>query len=274
MSESDVVRKVRKLLELARNNPSAEESAAAAAKAQELIEQHRIDEALLMAEQEKPAEEKLRDVSERVIYHFKGRNLVHWICSLGSGVAQANGLYSWHGWKNGRRTYEAAGPLDDLIAVEVLLDWLVAEVGHLIAQERREGRSEPGRSWGNSFRMGCAYMIGKRLREASYANKQRLKRQAEPDRDERYRLALEAGDQDMILAMDCERGEQSKQYSLAVVETALRLIEEQKVENKRWAKETHSFKSSSYGGTAWGGGYSSGVAAGKRARINAPKRLA
>jgi hypothetical protein len=272
--ETSIVRRVRKLLKLAKNNPSAEESAAAAAKAQDLIDQHKIDEALLAAEQKRPAEDLLRDVSERVIWQFGGRSMTHWIVDLCRGVVQANGLYGWTGWEGGKRTYAAAGPEEDLMAASILVEWLVSEVGHLIEEERRTGDSEPGRSWANSFRMGCSYMIAKRVRESAHAKKEKLQREAEPNRDERYKLALEAGDQDMLIAMDGEQKEESPRYSLALVQTALEIIEKQKVENKGWARRRHSFKSGrSYSGTTWGGGFSAGVKAGKRAKIDSPKRL-
>ena len=62
-------------------------------------------------------------------------------------------------------------------------------------------------------------------------------------------------------------------YGLSVVRAAFALVEDQKKENSAWAKRKYKFTSAGYSGTASGGGWHKGVAAGKRAKIKAPGRL-
>ena len=65
-----------------------------------------------------------------------------------------------------------------------------------------------------------------------------------------------------------------QRYGIAIVQKAFQLIEQQTAENKAWARGRHTFVSSGgYGGSCGGGGWSSGVAAGKRAKISAPGRI-
>ena len=273
---SKVIERVKKMLALAANNPSAEEAAVAAAKAQALIEQHSIDIALLHAS-EKPDEAKLREVAERVLYAFRGRTLTHWILDLCQGVKSATGLYGWTGYRRGRRVYEAAGPMETLIGAEVLIDWLVREVDSLWAAHKKTGEyadervlGNVGRSYTNSFRMGCASEISHRLYVAADEQLADAKRRASMSRDEAYTLAMEEGDTDTLASLDS--GE--KRYGLAVVQKAFELVAQQKVENKEVARKKHKFVSSgSYGGSCGGSGWSSGVAAGKRAKISAPGRI-
>ncbi len=267
--QEKIADKVRKLLAKARNNPSAEEAASAAAMAQSLMDRYRIDEALLSADEEAEGP-RLRDVTEAVLWRFKGRRMSYWIVELWRSTCRASDLYRWTGWIHGVRVLEASGPEEDLGMARELIAWLVGEVEHLIDVERKAGKSEKGRSWANSFRMGCADQIGRRLESEALKARERLEASADPkETSAAYQLAVEAGDREALLALD-----RAPKYEVALVETALAILGEQKTENEGWAKKKHTFSSSgSYGGTSWGGGYEQGSAAGKRANIRPGKAL-
>ena len=262
---SKIIERIRKMLALAANNPSAEEAAVAAAKAQALIDEHAIDIALLSA-QEAPEGAKLQEVEERVVYAFNSRNLTHWKVQIAHGVCRASGLYSWSGWDITKRVVKAAGPLTQLVAAEILTDWLVREVESLW---KAHGAKGFGRSYANSFRMGCAAEISKRLKEAAAESHREAKRRASLTTEEAYEEAIAAQDTDALAELDAG----APRYGLAIVRKAFALVEEQKDENKAWAREKHDFVSAGYGGTSRGGGWGSGVAAGKRAKIKAPGRI-
>ncbi len=275
MTDDKIIERIKKLLALASNNPEAEEAALAAAKAQAMIDEHSIDIALLSAS-EAPEEAKLQEVEERVVYQFKGRRLTHWILDITHAVCQSNDLYSWSGWgTRSRRAMKAAGPLTQLIAAEILVDWLVREVEHLYTQDKKNQDDvgslwEPGKAYANSFKMGCTHQISMRLRHAAHEAREDAERRASMTREEAYTLALKEEDTETLVSLDA--GE--KRYDLAIVQKAFILLEEQKKENKDWAKKKYKFTSRGYSGsTSSYAGWDGGVKAGKKAKIKTPKRL-
>ena len=75
--------RVQKLLALAGHNPSSHEAASAAAKAQSLIDDHKLDLAILAALDANEEPPKLQDVSEATLYTFKGNRIQMWVLQLG-----------------------------------------------------------------------------------------------------------------------------------------------------------------------------------------------
>lgn len=168
MSEN-IRERIRRLLALSESS-NVHEAAAAAAKAQELMSKHQIDQAEL-AEQAGEVDEPLCEEDLQVF----GRNMVTWRATLAASVAEANGCDSynqvWRG-ESGRQVRAMTriiGPASAVQAVRYLLAYLEREINRLCQLERDEGRSEA--AWLNSFRLGASYEIGRRVKAAADAAK-------------------------------------------------------------------------------------------------------
>lgn len=157
MPEPSIVERVRKLLALS-TSPNVHEAAAAAAKAQELIERHRIDLALL--ELEAAGETTPVGVRQDVVYTFSGMRAFGWVLKLAQGIARANACRLWYtsGYRLSEVAVDArgkplrgpdgtlrrgrevpakiagAGAPDDLKACAFLITYLVGEVDRLAAE--------------------------------------------------------------------------------------------------------------------------------------------
>jgi len=159
--------RIRRLLALSESS-NVHEASAAAAKAQELMSKHRIDQAEL-AEQAGEVDEPLLDEDLQVF----GARMVTWRACLASAVAEANGCdcYNqvWRGTdgRQCRATSRIIGPVSSVQATRYLLAYLEREIGRLCVVERNAGRSEA--AWLNSFRLGASYEIGRRVVAAAKA---------------------------------------------------------------------------------------------------------
>ena len=151
--------RVRKLLALA-TSPNVHEAALAAAKAQSLIERHRL-ESLLEAD-EAAAADPVTDGRDTPL--DIARKIRKWKSALATGLAQHNGCiaYSVPIGKN-KRQLLIAGRAADRAAVIALWEWLVPRVEWLSATH---GAGQP-RAWHEAFRIGAAQTIVERLASAS-----------------------------------------------------------------------------------------------------------
>lgn len=163
-ADARVLAKVRKLLTLAGNGAATEgEASNAAAAAQRLIEEHRLDEALLDAGESSeadvppPLDEPIRNDHDPV---DKLKSRVAWRGSLAQGIANANGCRMF--WRAGR-TIHVIGTPSRVAAVRTLYAWLSREVDRL-GSEAARGR---GRAYGHAWRVGCAERLAERLGEAA-----------------------------------------------------------------------------------------------------------
>jgi hypothetical protein len=97
-----------------------------------------------------------------------------------------------------------------------------------------------------------------------------MKAQADPQ--EAYRLALEAGDNEAILALDkAPKGD--PKFALAKVETALARLDDDEKRTYTWVNENMKFgkgQSRSWSGSNYSA-FKAGRAAGSRASLNGPK---
>ena len=97
MSRDHVIKKVRKLLALAEGKANEHESANALAQAQRLMDEYKIEQALIEEpETETTIEEELR-VWEDPIDRMGGSKAVRWKGALASSIAKANGCYIYWG---------------------------------------------------------------------------------------------------------------------------------------------------------------------------------
>ena len=156
MSGGAVLDRVRKLLALA-TSPNVHEAAAAAAAAQALIEQHRIEG--LIAALADGAADPITDGREAPLE--RGRRLRRWKLVLAAGLADANGCvaYTAEDPSRGDTLLLLVGRTADRAAVSTIWDWLVQRLEWLSATEG-PGRS---RAWHEAFRIGAADVVVDRL---------------------------------------------------------------------------------------------------------------
>ena len=162
----DPLQTVRKLLALARST-HVHEAAAAAARAQELIERYRL-ESLLEAEATAAADPIEEEVLETA------RRQRRWKTVLASRLAQANHCVSFVRKGDRERQIVVAGRGADRAAVRALWEWLVPQLEWLSATH---GAGHDKR-WHDDFRIGAVETIAARLAEAGTAEQQAISPQA------------------------------------------------------------------------------------------------
>lgn len=163
---SDIRERIRRLLALSESS-NVHEAAAAAAKAQELMTKHQIDQAEV-AELAGEDDEPLEDEELQVF----GSKVVTWRECLAAALATANGCDLYHriSRQGGRRRASSriVGPVGAVAAVRYMLAYLEREVDRLCQKEAGDwGRGALPRSWYRNFRFGAAYAIGRRLHAAA-----------------------------------------------------------------------------------------------------------
>lgn len=163
-----IVDKVRKLLRLA-DSPNVHEAATAATQAQRIMDEHRIEEAVLAlvsAQEQARADDVITDHSDKPL-DTMGR-FVGWKTDLADAIARANGCRAFFrrhgdGEYKGKVSIIVVGRESDRQAVEYLFAYLVREIGRLCRRsQRRKGRSA---SWGANFRHGAVHVIARRLKQ-------------------------------------------------------------------------------------------------------------
>jgi len=214
-----IIDKIQKLLRLA-ESADVNEAAAAAGKAQQIMEAHNIDLAMLPAEDDgSPVEEEVRQFDGDEALHASAR-VASWQSQLSHRIAKSNGCSTFLGYTfdqaQGKylRTLGIVGRPSDVATVRYLFQYLKAEIDRLCKASAR-GK---GRTWANSFRLGAVHEVGRRLKEAKVAA-----------RDE-ARAKVEALDGDPTTA-------------LARLDTALARIDQRLNETKDWMKENMNLRS-------------------------------
>lgn len=154
----NVLDKVRKLLRLSQSS-NANEAALAAAKAQELIDRHNLDTAMLALDNAEPT----KGLDDEPIVNFKDapldtpKQLDRWRGALAMVIGGANACKIW---ANGP-TLMIVGRPSDAETVRYLYGWLSREVERL-ATEQGMGM---GRTWRNNFRLGVVDTISAKIRQ-------------------------------------------------------------------------------------------------------------
>lgn len=150
-----IIDKIAKLLALAESQ-NEHEAAVAAARAQALMEKHRIDVAMLAQEEETPFE----DIAEEL---FEGgqKKVATWKKVLLNGICKANSCKCFA--RKGYRTTDRyiVGTASNRATVAYFYKYLCGEIDRLTAKHKGAGRR-----WITSFRYGAAEMISKRMLES------------------------------------------------------------------------------------------------------------
>lgn len=207
-TNAEVLEKIKKLLRLAQSdNPN--EAALAAAKAQELMDRHQIQAAML---DEKGAEEPDEDIvhfSDRddALDDLGGRRAV-WKGSLASTISEHNACVAYY---SGSRIVMVGRPTD-VAAVRYLYVYAVKAIEDLV---KKQGAGH-GRTWYNNYRQGCVKAISEKLwaqRQATY-------------KEVRSEAKASGGG-----------------AALVKVENAITRFDEKKLETKRWTKKHLNLRS-------------------------------
>lgn len=188
----DIVSKVRKLLDLSKNNPSREEAAAAAALAQEMMFRHQIGEADLDVAS---TDREIESVEEGVIHEEKKARRDVWKSSLANRLANAFGCRSYFS------TYptfqlHVVGTKSAVQTVQYTFKYLVLELTRLCEEaweQNKDSVREHGKMWKNSFRLGAVHEIGTRLAKQQ---KEQAKVVAEKEAGGSTAIALYKSDQE------------------------------------------------------------------------------
>jgi hypothetical protein len=163
MNESDVMRKVKSLLRLGESS-NENEAAVAIGKAQALMEQHSISQAML----ETPAEEDAGPIRawEDPLAKKTGR----WQGSLSVYLSRANGcqVYRSQGF------LRIIGRAPNVQTVRYLFSYCSHEIERLTNQHRGNGRT-----WLNNFRLGCVEAIHDSIKRERAAIRDSMRQKAE-----------------------------------------------------------------------------------------------
>ncbi len=149
--------RVRKLLALAAS-PNVHEAASAAAKAQSLIEKHRLESMVAAATAEDA--DPVTDGRETPL--DCGRRIRKWKSALATGLAKNNGCIAYTAQLAEKTQLLIAGREADRLAIVALWQWLVPQIEWLSATH---GAGQP-RAWHEAFRIGAAETIVRRLEGA------------------------------------------------------------------------------------------------------------
>jgi hypothetical protein len=156
-SLESIIAKIKALRALATSS-NVHEAAAAAAQAEALLQNHRLDEAALEAHG--PPTESAEQASEPLAWHKQ--HLSWWRVALGGVLVKSHGCTGYVTTREGRRCQVIVGRPSDIATVRYLYAWLSTEIARLCEAHGR-GR---GRSWRHSFCMGAVSVIGEAMSSA------------------------------------------------------------------------------------------------------------
>lgn len=157
-ADEAVLDRVRKLLALA-TSPNVHEAAVAAARAQRLIAEHRL-EALLAADAAQEQGEPIDDARDAPLE--VARKLRAWKIALASALARCNGCVAYTLDQGGSSAIVLVGRASDRAAVRALWDWLVRRIEWLSAT----AGPQRSRAWHEAFRVGAVDTVAERLTAA------------------------------------------------------------------------------------------------------------
>lgn len=147
-----IIEKIKKLLRLSEDPTNENVAEAAAAKAQELIQEHNIQGEMLADKTE-----VTREAPDWVDFIFLNKRVQPWAVNLCSHLADCNygkiGIYSGQGVK-------FCGSKMDFDLVKTMYTWIAIQLQEMSV------RSCHGVREGNSYKLGAVATIGKRLKKA------------------------------------------------------------------------------------------------------------
>jgi hypothetical protein len=150
----ELLDRIRKLRSLASANSNENEAAAAAAKAEKLIAEHGIAEAMLDVEPEGIAPGAVGDPVD-----VMGKRFYHWRSYLLSNLCELHGCA--HAYTSQTKAVFFGRP-SDVAVVQELFGWLAEEIDTL-AKRQGAGR---GAKWLETYRLGCVSGIGDAMLQA------------------------------------------------------------------------------------------------------------
>ncbi len=145
MTNEQVIEKVRKLMALSKSD-NQHEANAAAAKAEQLLQEYRLSEAEI-----EPIE-VIEQASEGEPLDAM-KQLPLWKSILANGLCGLHGCKPWvdRTGKTIRNRIRVVGRPSDIASVRYLYAWLTSTIDRLALH----AGSGKGRSWSNAFRVGC-----------------------------------------------------------------------------------------------------------------------
>lgn len=243
MTKDEALDKVAKLLRLGQSsNPN--EAAAAAARAQDLIDRFELESALA-AEDERGEElegDDAYDEDVEICDHIRfesSKKLPTWKWDLAWAVSSPNACRPWATWTGRTKHVCLIGRPSDVRKCRYLYQYLAAEIDRLA---KTEGRGK-GRRWSNSFRLGAVATVKGRLLAAQKATRQKL------------------------------RGEATG-GALVKVDRALARIEAKDRSTVAWMEKNGKNYVSTRGSVVTSGGYDAGKRAGRSINLGAGTRAA
>ncbi len=184
-----IVERIKKLLALAGNNSNPNEAAAAAARAAELMQQYKLEEAQLRVETSAPAEE-----IEHTEIYVKGSKFPGWKGALTSAL-RFLGVNPWiqHLYINGVRNQRVRlfGRKSAVAGATYIFEYFCTEIDRLASLEARSDKA-----YRNSFRLGAATAIYFKLGAAKKAQ--------EAPSDEKALAIIAKDDEELDAAWDAE----------------------------------------------------------------------
>lgn len=160
MSDRDrALDRVRKLLALA-TSPNPHEAAVAAARAQEIIEAHRLQAWLDAEAAVHDDPDPIADARDEPLE--TSRRIRKWKSALATTLAECNGCVAYIAPRGREQSIVLVGRASDRAAVAELWGWLVKRIEWLSATH---GAGQP-RSWHDAFRIGVVDAVAERLRHA------------------------------------------------------------------------------------------------------------
>lgn len=172
-TQQSIAEKVRKLLRLAAKNNSPEEAAAAASKAQALIDDYNLSNAMLALDgQEDEPDEPIEDFGKKgAPLDKQSTKLARWRYYLAYHFAEANAckLYAEGG------AIHIIGRASDADTVRYLFAYCAGEIDRLTDQNGRGC----GTVWRNNFRLGCIDTIARKIRESRKSRMAALRLEAQ-----------------------------------------------------------------------------------------------
>ncbi|MEN0062996.1 MAG: DUF2786 domain-containing protein [Myxococcota bacterium] len=159
MPDEAVLDRVRKLLALA-TSPNVHEAAAAAARAQRLIERHRLEGYLAAERAVEEDPDPIEDARDEPLE--VARRLRKWKRVLAGGLADVNGCVVYTLRADDGERLIVVGRSRDRAAVHALWSWLTKRIEWLSATEG----GKRSKAWHEAFRIGAVESIIERLRDA------------------------------------------------------------------------------------------------------------
>lgn len=183
--KSKIAAKIEALLQLAANNTSVEEAAAAAAKAQELAFQYNIDLEQVRANAKQKGEAVTAVAYGRTVVSLYRKGQTQWRSLLLNDIAHANfgRIVLLHGLNAQKhKLAEVFGTEDNRQIIQALYEYLTVQILELGKAAWKEyykthrWTSESEREWTRTYSFGAVQTVCRKLREQRKYSEQNLQR--------------------------------------------------------------------------------------------------